>query len=128
MRPGRPPAIVPHARGCSARARGLPPLRLIPAAVAAGALLLAVSPALSRPAPPPGASACTGCHDPPGARATQVPQIAGRPADEIASAMLAFRAGEGSPTVMDRIARGFTEEEIRAIAAWFAAPPAGGSP
>ena len=35
--------------------------------------------------------------------------------------MLAFRSGAQPATVMDRIAKGFSDEEIRAIAAWFAA-------
>ena len=39
--------------------------------------------------------------------------------------MQAFRAGERPATVMDRIAKGFTDEETRAIAAWLAA--AGGA-
>jgi cytochrome c553 len=32
--------------------------------------------------------------------------------------MQAFRTGGRPATVMDRIAKGFTEEEIRAIALW----------
>jgi sulfide dehydrogenase cytochrome subunit len=32
--------------------------------------------------------------------------------------MQAFRTGARPATVMDRIAKGFTDEEIRAIAAW----------
>jgi cytochrome c553 len=35
--------------------------------------------------------------------------------------MQAFRAGSRPATVMDRIAKGFTEAEIAAIAAWYAA-------
>jgi cytochrome c553 len=31
-----------------------------------------------------------------------------------------FRSGERAATVMDRIAKGFTDPEIEAIAAWFA--------
>jgi cytochrome subunit of sulfide dehydrogenase len=75
--------------------------------------LLAALPAAA--APPPGASSCAGCHGGGG-----MPGLAGQPAEAIATAMLAYKAGEGSPTVMDRIARGFTEAEIRAIAAWVA--------
>jgi cytochrome c553 len=77
-------------------------LGLLPAAAAAG--------------PPPGASSCAGCHGGGG-----MPVLAGQPAEAIAGAMLAYKAGQGSPTVMDRIARGFTEEEIRAIATWVSA-------
>ncbi len=77
--------------------------------------LLAALPAAA--APPPGASSCGGCHGGGG-----MPVLAGQPAEAIAGAMLAYKAGERSPTVMDRIARGFTEAEIRAIAAWVAVP------
>ena len=42
-------------------------------------------------------------------------------ADAIAAAMAAYRTGERASTVMGRIARGFSDEESRAIAAWLAA-------
>jgi sulfide dehydrogenase cytochrome subunit len=35
--------------------------------------------------------------------------------------MQAFRSGERPATVMDQIAKGFSEAEIQAIAAWYAA-------
>ncbi|GJD59097.1 c-type cytochrome [Methylobacterium dankookense] len=69
--------------------------------------------------PPPGASSCSGCHGP--ADGGAVPSLAGLPAEAIAGALAAFRAGTRPATVMDRIAKGFTEEESRAIAAWLAA-------
>jgi cytochrome c553 len=47
--------------------------------------------------------------------------LAGHDADAIVAALQAFRAGQKPATVMDRIARGFTDEEIKAIAAWYAA-------
>lgn len=47
--------------------------------------------------------------------------LAGRPAEEIVAAMQTFRTGERSATVMDRIARGFFDEETRAIAGWVGA-------
>ena len=43
------------------------------------------------------------------------------PAAEIADRMIAFKAGSRPATIMDRIAKGFSEDEIRAIAAWYAA-------
>ena len=70
-------------------------------------------------AAPPGASACSGCHSAaPGA----APALAGRAAGEIAEAMRAFRSGARAGTLMNRIAKGFSEEEIRAVASWVAAP------
>jgi len=52
---------------------------------------------------------------------TPVPTIRGRDLAEIVAAMQAFRSGERSSTVMGRIAKGFSDDETRAIAAWLAA-------
>jgi sulfide dehydrogenase cytochrome subunit len=72
-------------------------------------------------APPPGASACSGCH---AVRAGSiVPVIQGRPADEIVSALAEFRTGKRPASVMNRIAPGFSESESRAIAAWLSTQP-----
>jgi cytochrome subunit of sulfide dehydrogenase len=68
---------------------------------------------------PPGAVACSGCHAANPRVETPVPPLAGRPAADIASQMVAFKAGQRPGTIMDRIAKGFSEEEIRAIAAWY---------
>ncbi len=70
---------------------------------------------------PPGASSCSGCHAANAAVQTPVPRLVGRPAAEIVAALQAFRAGQRPATVMDRIAKGFSESEIAAIAAWYAA-------
>ena len=35
------------------------------------------------------------------------------------AAMQAYRGGQRPATVMDRIAKGFSDDEIKAIAAWF---------
>jgi len=70
---------------------------------------------------PPGATACSGCHALSAAAETPVPKIRGRPAAETIAAMADFRSGKKPSTVMDRIAKGFTEDETKAIAAWLAA-------
>ena len=46
---------------------------------------------------------------------------AGHDRAAIVRAMQEFRSGQRAGTVMDRIAKGFTDDEIQAIAAWFAA-------
>jgi len=70
--------------------------------------------------PPPGAAACSGCHPASaGRRAGVPPLIGGNPAD-IVAAMQAFRSGQRAATVMDRIAKGFSDPEVEAIAAWYA--------
>jgi cytochrome c553 len=51
-----------------------------------------------------------------------VPSLRGQNSAEIVAAMQAFRAGERPSTVMGRIAKGFSDDEIRAIAAWAAEP------
>jgi cytochrome c553 len=45
--------------------------------------------------------------------------LAGR--TDIAEAMLAFKSGTRPATIMDRIAKGFSDEETRALATWYAA-------
>jgi cytochrome subunit of sulfide dehydrogenase len=70
---------------------------------------------------PAGASSCSGCHAASTAVQTPVPRLAGLPAPQIATAMQEFRTGKRPGTVMDRIAKGFSDGEVAAIAAWYAA-------
>lgn len=72
-------------------------------------------------AAPSGATACSGCHSARPIPGSVMPPIHGRPAEEIVAAMLAYRADERPATVMNRIAKGFSAEETRAIAAWLSA-------
>ena len=92
---------------------------LSPVSALAAAFVVA---AIARAAePPPGASSCSGCHAVSAAVNTPVPRILGRQPAEIIAAMQAFRSGERVSTVMGRIAKGFSDDEIRAIAIWLAA-------
>ena len=83
----------------------------------------AAPPAAAQSVTPAGAAACSGCHPKAPAGATAIAPLAGRPPQDIVEAMQAFRTGQRSATVMDRIAKGFTDEETRAIAAWVSAEP-----
>jgi cytochrome c553 len=78
------------------------------------------APAAAQSLAPPGAAACSGCH-----AASQlgspVPPVRGRDAKDIVQAMQEFRSGARAATVMDRIAKGFSDDETRAIAAWLSA-------
>lgn len=67
------------------------------------------------------AAACTSCHGVDGRSTTAIPSLAGRPADDLAAALLAYRDGTRGGTIMDRIARGYTPEQIALLAAWFSA-------
>ena len=88
--------------------------------VIAATFLVASSGAAFAADPPVGAASCSGSH--PTARfvSTPVPRLVGRTAAEIVAAMTAFKSGQQSATVMDRIAKGYSEDEIKAIAAWYA--------
>ncbi|MBD2749505.1 cytochrome C [Microvirga sp. BT688] len=79
-------------------------------------------PAMAQNVAPPGATACSGCHGP-GISDAVVPPLHGRPPGEIVGAMQDFRTGQRPATVMDRIAKGFTDEETRAIASWLSQQP-----
>ncbi|HYB44774.1 MAG TPA: cytochrome C [Candidatus Methylomirabilis sp.] len=93
-------------------------------AVAAAIACLSVGAAVvSAEPPPPGAASCSGCHPASPRVASPVPRLAGRDQASIVRAMQEFRSGARTGTVMDRIAKGFTDEEIQAIAAWLAAQP-----
>ena len=68
------------------------------------------------------AAACAICHGTNGKAVTpNVVPLAGLPRDHIASQMRAFRDGQRPATVMHQIAKGYTDAQIDAIAAWFAA-------
>ncbi|MBM0103288.1 hypothetical protein JM946_00965 [Steroidobacter sp. S1-65] len=84
-----------------------------------GAITGVIAPALAMAASPPGAASCLGCHTVNGGD-NPVPPIGALEAEQIVSAMQAFRTGARPATVMDRVAKGFSDEEIKAIAQWYA--------
>jgi len=94
--------------------------RLLLAALAS--TLLLASPAWAADAPP-GASSCTGCHAPKHVADSVIPRIAGRKAPDIVQFMREYRSGAWPSSVMGRIAKGFDDQQVDAIAAWFAAQP-----
>jgi sulfide dehydrogenase cytochrome subunit len=98
--------------------RWLRPLAVAGGLAAVTGVLIAVSPA---PAADPQvlASGCTGCHTSTDTLTTAIPRIRGLPEAAIAEALRAFRAGQRSATVMDRIAKGLSDAEIAQLAAYF---------
>ena len=90
------------------------PRRLASALAAIAMLPVAASAADA----PPGASSCSGCHAPDASGAVIVPPLGDRPAAETASLMREFKSGARPATVMGRIAKGFDDAEIDAIARW----------
>ena len=83
-------------------------------------MALGIATAAAAAEPPPGASSCSGCHPPSASAETKVPPLRGNDPAGIVAAMQAFRLGDRQSTVMGRIAKGFSDDETRAIAAWLA--------
>jgi len=92
------------------------------AAAAVIGLALITAAAVASAQPPVGAASCTGCHPSSARISSPVPRLSGLDRAAIARAMQEFRSGQRAATVMDRLAKGFTDDEIQAIAAWYATP------
>ncbi|MDH7794365.1 MULTISPECIES: cytochrome C [unclassified Beijerinckia] len=93
----------------------------LPLALFMGATAVTSIPAAAQSlVPPPGALSCSGCHPIDPSVDSPVTRLDGRDANEITDAVIAFKSGKAPATVMDRIAKGFTDDEIRAIAGWYA--------
>ena len=86
---------------------------------AVAALLAVASGALAQDAQKL-AAPCAICHGTEGRAVTRdVLALAGLPREQIASQMRAFRDGQRPATVMHQIAKGYTDAQIDALAAWF---------
>jgi cytochrome subunit of sulfide dehydrogenase len=68
------------------------------------------------------AAPCAICHGTDGRAVTKdVVPLAGLPREHIASQMRAFRDGQRPATVMHQLAKGYSDAQIDAMAAWFSA-------
>ncbi len=68
------------------------------------------------------ANPCAGCHGMDGVSPGSIPSINQLSADALVAALKAFKSGERPGTVMDRIAKGYTDDEIQRIADYFQPP------
>ncbi len=66
-------------------------------------------------------ASCAACHGTDGESPDSIPTIQGKSAKYIADKLKQYKADKGSPTVMNRLAKGYSDEEIEQIAAWFEA-------
>lgn len=72
------------------------------------------------------ADTCNGCHGPDGTSyGPASPTIAGTNKDYMVETMQAFRDGKRPSTIMQRIAKGYSDDELKLIAEYFAAKPFG---
>lgn len=70
------------------------------------------------------ATNCTTCHGTDGRSRTAIPGLAGRDKADIVQGMRDFRDGKRPSTVMQQLAKGYTDAQIDAAAAYFAAQKA----
>ncbi|MBL6951286.1 MAG: c-type cytochrome [Alphaproteobacteria bacterium] len=66
------------------------------------------------------ANTCHSCHGTDGRSVGAMPSIAGKSSDYIVETLRKFRDGKKPSTVMARIAKGFSDDEIVALAKHFA--------
>ncbi len=67
------------------------------------------------------AATCANCHGTNGRpRAKTLPPLAGMKADVMLELLADFRSGKQPGTVMPQIVKGYTEEQLRLVAAYFA--------
>ena len=67
------------------------------------------------------AAACANCHGTNGQAQPGMESLAGVNKDDIVKKMLDFKAGRKPATIMHQLAKGYSDDQIHAIAAYFAA-------
>ncbi len=67
------------------------------------------------------AAACANCHGTNGQAQPGMASLAGVNKDDIVKNMQDFKAGRKPATIMHQLAKGYSDEQIQAIAAYFAA-------
>ena len=94
-------------------------MRVAALAMAAGML---AAPVVGHGAEPDGemlALSCFSCHGTDGKSPGAIPAIYGKSAEFVAKALKEFKSGERVATVMNRLSKGYTDAEIRALAEYF---------
>ena len=68
------------------------------------------------------AANCVACHGTNGAtKGDTLPPLAGQPQQALSAALHAFKSGARQSTIMTQIAKGYTDEQIELLSAYFAA-------
>lgn len=93
------------------------------AALGLGSALIILQPAAAQPAADVSviASTCANCHGPDGRSPGPIPTIAGRPESALHAQLTAFKSETPPPgtTIMNRLAKGYTDEQVAALAKYF---------
>ncbi len=93
---------------------------------AAAVLALATAAQAQTPAPNPHlarnlAATCANCHGTNGNARGDMKPLAGVAADKIVAMMADYKSGNQPATIMHQIAKGYTDDQIKLIAGYFAA-------
>ncbi|WP_159914946.1 c-type cytochrome [Pantoea sp. 18069] len=112
----------------SLRTRVYPPPALLLCALAglaqAQQAYTPAAPALSPSSVAVLAGACVSCHGPHGYSTTAIPSIAGQSERRLHERLQAFKDGSArDATIMTRLMRGYDDQQIQALAQWFAQVP-----
>lgn len=68
------------------------------------------------------AATCAGCHGTNGAgQGNALPPLAGQPKDQLFATLKDFKAGKRPATIMTQLTKGYTDEQLEIMAAYFAA-------
>ena len=71
------------------------------------------------------AATCANCHGTNGqARGDTVASLAGMSAERLITTLNAYKSGALPATIMHQIAKGYTDDQVKALAGFFAAQPA----
>jgi sulfide dehydrogenase cytochrome subunit len=70
------------------------------------------------------AATCANCHGTNGQARGDMKPLAGVSAEKIVAMMADYKSGNQPATIMHQIAKGYTDDQIKLIAAYFAAQPA----
>ncbi len=67
------------------------------------------------------AAACANCHGTDGRAQPGMESLAGKDAAELTQKLLDFKSGRRPATLMHQLSKGYTDEQLKDIAAYFAA-------
>jgi len=93
-------------------------LRLLPGLVLASCCLSANADALQVRSM---AASCAGCHGTLGIAPQGLESLAGKPKDDLLTKMRDFKSGKKPATLMNQLAKGYSDEQIDQLASYFAA-------
>lgn len=95
--------------------------KIISGLMLAGGMVLSTGALAETASPMMLAQTCAACHGTNGNSVGITPTLAGAPAEYFVETMQAFKNGDRKATVMDRVAKGYSDAEIEAMGNYFAA-------